>query len=105
MKDIFCKIISGEVRDKGSFLFEDEKTIIIKDINPKARIHYLIIPKKHIEEISDILEEDKELLGHMIFLAKEQAKKEGIDGYKLKFNVGQGGGQEVSHIHLHLLSK
>lgn len=79
--------------------------IVFKDINPKTRVHLLIVPKKHIESINYLEEEDRALVGQMIYLAKKIAQEQGIaqTGYKLLFNVGRGGGQLVDHLHLHLM--
>lgn len=102
MKDIFCRIIEGEV--EGDILFQDDDLIVLKDITPKAPVHYLVIPKKHIPTISDVSEEDSMLLGKMVLAAKRAAKEAGAgDGYKLVYNVGENGGQEVFHIHLHVM--
>ncbi|MEX2145091.1 MAG: HIT domain-containing protein, partial [Candidatus Spechtbacterales bacterium] len=74
------------------------------DIIPKAPVHYLVVPKKHITTINDAEEGDLEILGKMILTGKEVARKLDIeDGYKLVFNVGKNGGQEVPHIHLHVI--
>ena len=103
MTTIFTKIINREI--PSDIIYEDENIIVIKDINPKAKIHYLIIPKKEIPTINDLQEEDKELLASMFFVAKKIAKDLSIeDWYQLHFNVWPKGGQEVMHIHLHLLS-
>jgi len=100
---IFTKIIAGEIPSEK--LYEDEKIIVIKDINPKAKTHLLIIPKKEIPTINDLEFEDRELVADMFFVAKRLAKDLWItEGYKLNFNVWAKGGQEVMHIHLHLLS-
>lgn len=100
---IFTKIINREI--PSEIIFENEKVIVIKDINPQAKTHLLIIPKKEIPTINDIQEEDTELIAELFFVAKNVAKNLWIsDGYKLHFNVGEKGGQEVMHIHLHLLS-
>ena len=99
--DIFCKIISGEV--ESDRLAENESFIAIKDIHPKAGVHYLIIPKKHIESVADCVREDVDLLGTMMLFGKECADELNLKGYKLNINVGKQGGQEVPHIHLHLL--
>ncbi|MDP4008090.1 MAG: histidine triad nucleotide-binding protein [Candidatus Peregrinibacteria bacterium] len=98
---IFCKIDAGEI--PSTKLFEDKKCFIIKDINPKAPLHFLVIPHQHIPTISDLHEGEEMLAGHMIKLGKEIALKEGAQGYKLLFNVHEKGGQEVFHIHLHVL--
>ncbi len=103
---IFCKIINKEI--PSEIIYENDKIIVFKDINPKADIHLLIVPKKHIENINVITEEDKNLLSEMILTAKKIAIDLKIDlnksGYKLIFNVGRGAGQTVDHLHLHLLS-
>jgi histidine triad (HIT) family protein len=100
---LFCKIINNEIPSER--LYEDEHCIVIKDINPQAPIHHLVIPKKHIATINDCDESDTHLVGHMIQTAKNNAKQLGIadDGYRLIFNCNSNGGQEVYHIHLHLL--
>jgi len=98
---IFCKIINKET--PSEIVYEDEKTIAFKDINPKAPVHILIIPKKHIASIIDLKEEDKDLIGEIIFRAKKVAEEKGLKGYKLIFNVGREGGQIIDHLHLHLL--
>ncbi|MGC9049015.1 MAG: histidine triad nucleotide-binding protein [Patescibacteria group bacterium] len=100
---IFCQIINKEIPTQ--FVFEDEKLVAFKDINPKAPVHLLIVPKKHIESVAKLAETDKILIGEMIWRAKILAEKEGIadKGYKLIFNCGEHGGQLVKHIHLHLL--
>ncbi len=100
-KTIFEKIIDGEI--PSSPLYEDEKCLVIRDIAPKAPVHLLILPKKHIPTIADAGEEDTELLGHLILVAKKMAAEQDLQGYKLLFNVGSAGGQVVFHIHLHLL--
>jgi histidine triad (HIT) family protein len=103
MECLFCKIIRKEI--PSDIVYEDEDFISFKDINPKAPIHLLIVPKKHISSINDLKEEDKELIGNLFLLAKKIAKEQGVSekGYKLLFNVGRGGGQLIDHIHLHLL--
>lgn len=98
---IFCKIDSGEI--PSSKVYEDDKCFVLHDIHPKAPIHMLVIPHKHIATISDLEEGEEQLAGHMIKLGKEIALKEGAEGYKLQFNVHEKGGQEVFHIHLHVL--
>ncbi len=103
MSTIFTKIINKEI--PSDIIYEDEKIIVIKDINPKAKTHLLIIPKKEIPTINDIKEEDKDLIASMFFVAKNIAKDLWIaDWYQLHFNVWKKWWQEVMHIHLHLLS-
>lgn len=100
---IFCKIVKKEI--PSEIVYEDEQVIAFKDINPIAPVHILIIPKKHIPTIADIQKEDIELMGRLIFVAKNIADDFAItkQGYKLLFRVGEHGGQEVNHIHLHII--
>ncbi|TSC53626.1 MAG: HIT family hydrolase, diadenosine tetraphosphate hydrolase [Parcubacteria group bacterium LiPW_39] len=97
----FCKIVNKEI--PAELLYEDDLAVAFRDIRPIAPVHVLIIPKKHIESIVDL--EDETLAGRMIIVAKKLAEQLDIaqDGYKLLFRVGRHGGQEVPHIHLHLL--
>lgn len=104
---IFCKIINppagGEISTK--LIYEDSEIIAFNDANPIAPVHILIIPKKHIETINDLGDKNKELIGKMVLVAKDIAEKLKIssNGYKLLFRTGKDGGQEVPHIHLHLI--
>ncbi|HNZ83881.1 MAG TPA: histidine triad nucleotide-binding protein [Candidatus Pacearchaeota archaeon] len=101
---IFCRIINKEI--PAQIVFETQDLVAFKDINPKAKIHILIVPKEHILNVEEIGLEEKELLCKMIFAAKEIAKnyEESRSGYKLIFNVKESGGQIVPHIHMHLLA-
>ncbi|OGU56978.1 MAG: histidine triad nucleotide-binding protein [Ignavibacteria bacterium GWF2_33_9] len=100
---IFKKIIDRVI--PAAIVYEDDLMIAINDIDPKAPTHILIIPKKEIATINDVQENDAELIGKMILRAKNIAIEQGFseDGYRLVFNVNEGGGQAVFHIHLHLL--
>ncbi len=100
---IFCKIATNEFDTE--FLYESDEIVAFRDLNPKAPVHVLIIPKRHIEKISDTNESDALLLGKMINVANIIAETENIkgSGFRLVFNCGKDGGQEVYHIHLHLL--
>ena len=100
---IFDKIISREI--PSDIVYENHNFLAFKDINPQAPVHILIIPKKRIETINDIKQEDSEIIGEMILIAKNIAKEYSIadDGYRLVFNCNEYGGQTVYHIHLHLL--
>ncbi|HPW45517.1 MAG TPA: histidine triad nucleotide-binding protein [bacterium] len=100
---IFCKIISGEIPTKK--IIDDGEIIAFNDINPAAPTHILIIPKKHIPTINDIPEADAGLIGNMFIAAKSLAKEAGIEksGYRTIINCLSDGGQEVFHLHLHLL--
>jgi len=99
---IFCKIVKGEI--PSTKVFEDEEIIAFNDINPKAKVHILVVLKKHVESVKDLEEADKELAGELIMVAKEIAKEKNLLGYKIVINVGKEGGQLVDHLHLHLLS-
>lgn len=98
---IFTKIIDREI--KAEIIYEQENIIVIKDIKPEAKTHLLIIPKKEIQTINDLEENDRELMAEMFFVAKKVAKDLWISTwYKLILNVWEY--QEVKHIHMHLLS-
>lgn len=99
---IFCKIIDKKI--PSNFVYEDDFCVAFKDINPKARVHYLIIPRKHIPAVFDVEDADSALMGHLIHAAKKIGKMENLEHYRLQFNVGKGAGQEVFHVHLHLMS-
>lgn len=100
---IFCKIINKEI--PAEIIYENDFVIAFNDINPKAPIHILIVPKKHIATIDDVTEADKNMINELIFAAQKIAREKNIsqDGYRLVFNIKNHGGQEVEHIHLHLL--
>lgn len=100
---IFCKIIKGEIPSKKAF--EDEKILAFYDISPKADVHVLIVPKKHISSLIEVQNEDKELLGNMMIKLRDIAKELGLSksGYKVVINNGMASGQIVFHLHLHLL--
>ncbi len=100
---IFCKIIEGAIAtDK---VYEDENIVAFNDVNPQAPVHIIIIPKKHIEKLSDLTQEDSLLIGEMIIKATYIASEKGIEssGYRLIFNCNKDAGQTVFHIHLHLI--
>ncbi len=100
---IFCKIISGEIPSTN--VYRDDQVTAFRDINPSAPTHILIVPNKHIDSVNMMIADDEPLIGHLFFVAKELAAKEGISegGYRLIANTGAGAGQTVFHIHLHLL--
>lgn len=100
---IFCKIIKGEIPSEK--VYEDDKVLCFKDIEPGAPVHVLIIPKKHIDSINDITEEDTKLIAYIYLIAKQIAVKLGIanKGYRIVTNCGKEGGQTVPHVHFHML--
>ncbi len=103
MSTVFSKIRDKEI--PADFLYEDEEIFAIKDIMPQANIHILIIPKKDIATLNDMVESDTLLLGKMMLVASQLAKKFGIQesGYRLVMNCNGDGGQTVFQLHLHLL--
>jgi histidine triad (HIT) family protein len=100
---VFCKIIKGKIPTK--FLYQDEEVVVFRDINPKAPVHILIVPKKHIEKLQLVSDNEKDLLGQMLLVAQKIAEGEKIaeSGYKIVVNCGEGAGQIVPHLHIHLL--
>lgn len=101
---IFCKIIKGEIPSEK--VYEDEDILAFKDIDPAAPIHILIIPKKHIENIMEVSEEDTYLIGKITTVIQKIAKQLNVDekGFRLISNCGPDSGQEVMHLHFHLLA-
>ncbi|MFQ5860513.1 MAG: histidine triad nucleotide-binding protein [Dehalococcoidia bacterium] len=100
---IFCKIRQGEV--EGNILYQDDHCFVIQDIRPKAPVHLLIIPNQHITGLAYITPASEPTVGHLFVVAEEMARRQGVtlSGYRLVLNQGPDSGQEVSHIHLHLL--
>ena len=100
---IFGKIIRREI--PADIVFENERILAFRDINPQASTHILIIPKKPLKDVSEATEEDKVVLGEILLVAAELAKKEGIEesGYRIVSNKGAHAGQTVFHLHFHLL--
>ncbi len=98
---IFCKIVEKE--QKADIVYEDDKIIAFKNIRPLAPVHLLVIPKKHIESVKEISGEDIDLIGHLWVKMKDIAKENDLKGYKVAVNVGKEGGQEIFHLHYHLL--
>jgi histidine triad (HIT) family protein len=103
MECVFCQIVAGKL--PSDIVYQDEKVIAFRDINPQSPTHVLIIPKKHIASLAELAEGEASLMGHMVNIANQLAKKEGVaqSGYRLVVNCGQEGGQLVPHLHLHLL--
>lgn len=100
---IFCKIANGKIKTK--LIYEDDEIVAFEDINPKAPIHLIIIPREHIERISDVTEDRQRIAGRLILVATQLARKKNIElsGYRLVANCNKDAGQEVFHLHLHLL--
>ena len=100
---LFCKIANGTIPTE--FLYENERVVVFKDINPHAPVHLLIVPKQHIRSINDLKDGEQEIVSELIFTARDMGEKAGVSasGYKLLFNVEKGGGQVIFHLHLHLI--
>jgi histidine triad (HIT) family protein len=100
---VFCKIIAGEIPSKK--VFEDDRCIAVRDVNPQAPTHILVLPRQHIATMNDLTAEDEGLAGHLLRVGAQVAKGEGINerGYRLVFNTNGESGQTVFHIHLHVL--
>ena len=103
MDCIFCKIARGEIQ--SNIVYQDETAVAFPDINPKAPVHLLIIPRKHIESVADLAGDEEKLMGHLVLVANKLAQDQGISesGYRLVINCGPHGGQMVAHLHIHLL--
>jgi len=103
MDCIFCQIVAGKI--PSEILYQDEKIIAFRDINPQAPVHLLFIPKEHIPSLTHITQAESPLMAHMVSIANQLAKREGVfeSGYRLVINCGKEGGQLVPHLHLHLL--
>ena len=98
---IFCKIIRGDFNTE--FVYENEHLVVFKDINPKAPVHLLVVPKIHVPSLNEL--DDKDLLGEFMLGVKEAAKKVGLKSYRTQINTGKEAGQEVFHLHIHVLGK
>lgn len=99
---IFCKIAAGEVQSQ--FVHEDEQVLAIKDLNPIAPTHLLVIPRKHIARLADAQPDDAALLGRLQLVVGEVAKKAGLTDFRVVTNNGKGAGQSVDHLHYHVIS-
>ena len=100
---IFTKIMNGEI--KGTIVHQDDLCAVLVDIQPQAPKHFLVVPRKELKSVAHATAEDRILLGHLLLVAAEVARKEGFSetGYRLVLNTNQHGGQSVSHLHMHLL--
>lgn len=99
---LFCKIAAGELNT--DFVYEDKEIVAFNDINPKANIHILVVPRIHIENLAEINSVHTNLMNHLLFKLKDIAADNGLkDGFRTIINTKAGGGQEINHIHFHLL--
>jgi len=101
MSCLFCRIIAGEL--PATIVYRDDDVIAFRDVNPQAPTHILVIPTRHIASIADTQDNDIELLGRLITVAKQVASTEKLSGYRLVVNTGAQAGQSVFHLHVHLL--
>ncbi len=99
---LFCKIRDGEI--PADIIYKDDDMLAFRDIHPKAPVHFLVIPRRHIENLFDVTESDTGLLGRIQLMIPEIAKQQGLDsGFRTVLNTGPGGHQEVYHMHYHVL--
>ena len=99
---LFCKIVAGDI--PAEIVYEDEQILVFKDINPRAAVHLLAIPKIHLTSLEDLTSEHQMLIGHIMVQLPHLARAQGLpDGFRTIINTGPGGGQEVGHLHVHLL--
>ncbi len=98
----FCRIAAGTL--EAHIVYRDDVCLVFRDIHPQAPVHLLIIPIRHIENLQAIGEEEKTLMGHLLLIASQVARRMHLDDYRIVINNGSGAGQSVFHLHLHLLS-
>ena len=102
MSCLFCKIASGEI--PSAAIYRDDRVYAFADINPKAPVHVLIIPREHIGSLAEATAEHGALIGHLMGVAAKIARNKGLaKGYRVVVNIGEEGGQTVDHLHLHLM--
>jgi histidine triad (HIT) family protein len=101
-KTVFKKIIDGEI--PADIVYQDDRCLAFRDINPQAPTHILVIPRLELASLADVTESDTDLLGHLLYVATHVAREQALaDGYRVVINSGTHGGQEVPHLHLHVL--
>ena len=102
MSCLFCKIATGEI--PSAAVYQDDLVYAFSDINPKAPVHVLVIPREHVSSLAEAVDEHRPLLGHLMWTAAEIAREKGLgNGYRVVVNAGDEGGQTVDHLHLHLM--
>jgi histidine triad (HIT) family protein len=97
---IFCKIANGEIPSKK--VYEDDEVLAFHDIHPIAPVHFLLVPKAHVDSLSECESQHQALLGKLLLLAPRLAAEQGLDGFRTMINTGRSGGQEVFHLHVHV---
>ena len=99
---LFCKIVAGDI--PGDKVYEDDTVIAFSDINPKAEVHLLVIPREHIASLNELAPEHDTLIAHIMRVIPQLAKSQGLDaGFRTIINTGKGGGQIIFHLHMHLM--
>jgi histidine triad (HIT) family protein len=103
MDCLFCRIVAGEI--SSDIVYQDERCLAFRDINPQAPVHALVIPREHLDSLDDASQKDEALLGHLLRVAARVANEQGLSesGYRTTINTGAGAGQSVFHLHVHLL--
>lgn len=97
---IFCKIVAGDI--PATTIYEDDDVLVFNDINPLDKVHFLLIPKQHIESLADCDETHSSLISKITLLAPKLAAEQGLTGFRTMINTGKSGGQEVFHLHYHV---
>ncbi|VAW94974.1 Bis(5'-nucleosyl)-tetraphosphatase (asymmetrical) [hydrothermal vent metagenome] len=99
---LFCKIIEGSIPSET--VYEDDQIVVFKDINPKAEVHLLVVPKEHFDSLNEMQTQHDAVMAHSLRMLPLLAKRQGLDtGFRTIINTGKGGGQVVFHLHIHLL--
>ena len=98
---LFCKIIGEDI--PGDFVYQDDSCVVIRDINPQAPMHALVIPREHIESLDEASQKDESSLGHLLRVGARVANEQGHESYRTVINTGAGAGQSVFHLHVHIL--
>ena len=103
MDCLFCSIVAGEI--PAEIIYQDELSIALRDINPQAPTHVLVVPREHLDSLDDASQRDEALLGHLLRVAARIANEQGLseNGYRTVINTGAGAGQSVFHLHVHVL--
>jgi histidine triad (HIT) family protein len=99
---LFCKIVAGDI--PSDTIYEDDQIIVFKDINPRAAVHLLVVPKIHLDSLDEVTNEHQTLIGHIMLELPQLARSQGLNnGFRTIINTGPDGGQEVGHLHIHIL--
>jgi histidine triad (HIT) family protein len=98
---LFCRIIAGKI--PGDFVFQDDSCVVIRDINPQAPMHVLVIPRDHMESLDEASQKEENLLGHLLRVGARVANEQEHESYRTVINTGAGAGQSVFHLHVHVL--